>query len=72
MLKPRVVKGGKHRAFKKLKNDQADRPGNTKIRSFSCSRLLSRRVDAFCERNDMKFSPIMATALEQFLERNAG
>lgn len=68
---PRVVKGGKHRDFKKGKNDQADRPGRTKIRAFSCDRTLSRRVDDFCETNDLKFSPIVAKAIDEFLERNA-
>ena len=71
-LRPKTVKGGKYRPFKKVKNAQADRPGNTKIRAFSCSRALSDRADKFCAANEMKFSPIMAFALDEFLERNAG
>lgn len=71
-LRPNIIKGGKHRSFKKLKNDQADRPGTTKVRAFSITRVLSRRVDEFCEENGEKFSPVVALAIDEFLERNAG
>ena len=70
-LPPRVVKGGKHRDFKRVRNEQADRPGRTKIRAFSCDRNLSLRVDEFCAENKFKFSPIVVRAIEEFLERNA-
>lgn len=68
---PRTVKGGKHREFRRDRNAQADRPGRTKIRAFSLDRELSARIDEFCTANELKFSPIVAKAIDQFLERNA-
>lgn len=63
-----TVKGGKTRV---VLNQQENRPGLTKIRAFSCLRALSQRADRYCKKSGTKFSPIMAQALEEFLERNA-
>lgn len=48
--------------------EEEKRSGNTEIQSFSFPKYLVKRLRKYCRKQETKKSPVVVTAVEEFLD----